>query len=123
MGMLRFVREEGVDCFRDAGAAPAMASFIWTPPGTAAANRPPPVAARNCLRSTDLLTRELRMPNPPKWPSRSGQTTTRGIIRLLRGRGSHKIVLVDTNEGKMRFEKGEQILRGSSQSQTMRNGG
>src|SRR5580704_3968568 len=105
MGMLRFVREEGVDCFRDAGAAPAMASFIWTPPGTAAANRPPPVAARNCLRSTDLLTRELRMPNPPKWPCRTGQITARGIIRLLSCGGSHKIVLVGTKCGKFVIEK------------------
>src|ERR1700676_1315655 len=70
MGILRFVEEEAIDCFFDAEAAPAMESFIVTPPGTAAANRPPPVAARNCLRSTDLLTRELRTPNPQKWPSR-----------------------------------------------------
>jgi hypothetical protein len=58
------------------------------------------------------------MPNPQKWPSRPGQITTRGIIRLLRGRGSHKIVLAGSHEGKMGFEKREQ--RGSSKSQTKR---
>src|SRR5580692_11622597 len=109
MGILRCDEGEAVDGLAPAGAASVLARerefFILTPPGTAAANRPPPVAARNCLRSTDLLTRELRMPNPQKWPSRPAQITARGIIRLLRGRGSHKIVLVGTNEGKMRFEK------------------
>src|SRR5580704_6747300 len=108
MGILRFVAEEGVDCILDAGAASAMESFLFAPPGTAAANRPPPVVARNCLRSTDLLTRELRMPNPQKWPSRPGQITTRGIIRLLSGRGGHKIVLVGTNGGKTHLAAGQQ---------------
>src|SRR5580658_5826030 len=104
MGILRFAEGEAVDCFLEAGAASepprTMESLILTPPGTAAASRPPPVAARNCLRSTDLLARELRMPNPPKSPSHPGQITARGIIRLLSGRGSHKIVLVGAKQGK-----------------------
>src|SRR5277367_2324313 len=101
MGILRFVDGEAADCFFEAGAASAPAwaivSLILAPPGTAAASRPPPVAARNCLRSTDLLTRELRMPTPPKSPSRPGQITARGIIRFLRRGGSHKIVFVGMN--------------------------
>src|SRR5271169_2033557 len=104
MGILRFPVGEAVDCCLDAGAASvparAMVSLIPTPPGTAAASKPPPVAARNCLRSTDLLARELRMPNPPKCPSHPGQITARGIIRFLGEGGSHKIVLVGANVGK-----------------------
>src|SRR5208282_1234224 len=100
MGILRCAEGEAVDCLLDAGAASSLArtmeSLILTPPGTAAASRPPPVAARNCLRSTDLLGRVLLMPNPPKSPSHPGQITARGIIRLLSERGSHKIVLVGT---------------------------
>src|SRR5271163_524798 len=103
MGILRFGEAEGVDCCLDAEAASApariMESFILTPPGTAAASRPPPVAARNCLRSTDLLTRELRMPNPPKCPSYAGQIKARGIIRFLSEGESHKIVLAGSNAG------------------------
>src|SRR5580692_4711093 len=100
MGILRCDEGEAVDGLAPAGAASVLARerefFIWTPPGTAAASRPPPVAARNCLRSTDLLTRELRIPTPPKWPCRPGEITARGIIRLLSRGGSHKIVLVGT---------------------------
>src|SRR5580692_3028503 len=109
MGILRCDEGEAIDCLREAGAAstPAreMESLILTPPGTAAASRPPPVAARNCLRSTDLLTRELRMPNPQKWQCPSGQITARGIIRLLSGGGSHKIVLVGTKQGKSPWKR------------------
>src|SRR5271169_4176998 len=101
MGILRFPVGEAVDCCLDAGAASvparAMVSLIPAPPGTAAASRPPPVAARNCLRSTDLLTRELRMPTPQKYPSHPGRITARGIIRFLSGGGSHKIVFGGMN--------------------------
>src|SRR5580704_10607476 len=101
MGILRCDEGEAVDGLTAAGAASVLARerefFIWTPPGTAAASRPPPVAARNCLRSTDLLARELPISNPPKSPSHPGQITARGIIRLLSRRGSHKIVLVGMN--------------------------
>src|ERR1700685_2518046 len=109
MGILRFDVGDAPDCLLEAGAASApvreMESFLLTPPGTAAASRPPPVAARNCLRSTDLLTRELRMPNPQKWQFQSGQITARGIIRLLSGGGSHKIVLVGAKRGKSELKK------------------
>src|SRR5580704_3356752 len=92
MGILRFVEEEAVDCFFDAGTAPEMESFILTPPGTAAASRPPPVAARNRLRSTDLPPRELSILNPLKVLFLRRSIAARGIIRLLSIRGSHKIV-------------------------------
>src|SRR5271167_1441319 len=101
MGILRFGEAEAADCCLDAvaGSAPArnMESFMLAPPGTAAASRPPPVVARNCLRSTDLLARELRMPTPQKYPSHPGRITARGIIRFLSGGGSHKIVFGGMN--------------------------
>src|SRR5580658_6687691 len=122
MGISRFAEEEAIVCCFDAGAvsvpARAMVSLIPAPPGTAAANRPPPVAARNCLRSTDLLPCELRMPNPQKCPSHPAQITTRGIIRLLSGRGSHKIVLVDMNCGKFIESKAGTRIRAASGAQS-----
>src|SRR4029077_17968375 len=96
MGILRWVEGELTDRFLGSASAPIMDPFTLAPPGTAAASRPPPVAARNCLRSTDLLPRELPMPDPQKCTSHAGQITTRGIIRLLSRRGSHKIVLLGT---------------------------
>jgi hypothetical protein len=45
------------------------------------------------------------MPNPQKWQCHSSQITARGIIRLLSGGGSHKIVLVGTKQGKIAMEK------------------
>src|SRR5580693_5108708 len=91
MGILRCLTGEVADALREAASLPTMDSFLSTPPGTAAAKNPPPVVARNCLRSTDLLTRELRMPNPRNYPFNAGQIVTAALYAS--GRGSNKIVL------------------------------
>src|SRR6476661_3902706 len=66
MGILRCAAGGVADRFRDAVSVPEMEALTPAPPGTAAASSPPPVAARNCLRSTDLAAREPSMPAPPR---------------------------------------------------------
>src|SRR5579859_5965794 len=67
MGILRCAAGGVVDRLLDAPSAPEKDALTSAPPGTAAARRPPPVAARNCLRSTDLAAREPSMSGPPRY--------------------------------------------------------
>ena len=61
--------------------------------------------------------------NPPKSPSHPGQITARGIIRLLSGRGSHKIVLVGMKQGKSAGKRMSKFAGPKHARQTVENSG
>src|SRR5271165_3805125 len=61
--------------------------------------------------------------NPPKSPSHPGQITARGIIRLLSGRGSHKIVLVGMKHRKSAGEEMSKRAEAKHALQTVEDSG